>query len=48
MLARHLGNLLEPTYYLAGPPQMVTAMLALLTGAGVPKEHIRTDEFFGY
>jgi ferredoxin-NADP reductase len=48
MLARNLDDLLEPIYYVAGPPQMVAAMLALLTAAGVPKEHIHTDEFFGY
>lgn len=40
--------LLAPRYYIAGPPQMVASMLALLVDAGVPRERIRTDEFFGY
>jgi ferredoxin-NADP reductase len=48
MLARALGDLAVPTYYIAGPPAMVQAMLALLTDAGVARERVRTDEFFGY
>ena len=48
MLARALGDLAVPTYYIAGPPAMVQAMLALLTDADVAREHVHTDEFFGY
>jgi ferredoxin-NADP reductase len=48
MLERALGNLLEPTYYLAGPPGMVEALKKMVLEAGVPQEHVRTDEFFGY
>ena len=48
MLARGLGDLLAPTYYIAGPPAMVDAMKKLLIEAGVAGERIRTDEFFGY
>jgi ferredoxin-NADP reductase len=48
MLSRGLGDLLAPTYYIAGPPALVEAMQKLLLGAGVAKERIRTDEFFGY
>jgi ferredoxin-NADP reductase len=51
MLARGLGgsgNVLVPTYYVAGPPAMVEGMKTLLVGTGVPQERIRTDEFFGY
>lgn len=48
MLARYLGDLLDPIYYIAGPPAMVAAMQVLLVGAGVTREQIRNDEFFGY
>jgi ferredoxin-NADP reductase len=48
MLSQHVVDLLDMTYHVAGPPQMVKAMLVLLTSAGVPKEHIHSDEFFGY
>jgi ferredoxin-NADP reductase len=37
-----------PTYYIAGPPAMVTAMHAMLTGAGVKDDDVRSDEFAGY
>jgi ferredoxin-NADP reductase len=48
LLERALGELREPTYYLAGPPAMVQAMSKLLVEAGVAQDRIRTDEFFGY
>lgn len=48
MLLRHLTNLLEPIYYIAGPPAMVTGMRKKLAGAGVDEDDIRTEEFGGY
>jgi len=48
MLERALGDLAAPTWYMAGPPAMVQTMLAILAEAGVAKERVRTDEFFGY
>ncbi len=48
MLSRRVLDLLELVYYVAGPPPMVASMRMLLTGAGVSKEQIRSDEFFGY
>jgi ferredoxin-NADP reductase len=48
MLARHIDDLLVPTYYIAGPPAMVEAMGNILAGAGVNAAQVRTDEFFGY
>lgn len=48
MLERAVGDLLAPTYYLAGPPGMVEALKKMVLEAGVPEERIRTDEFFGY
>jgi ferredoxin-NADP reductase len=47
-LSRHLAALQGPIYYIAGPPAMVTAMLQMLTGAGVDEDDIRTEEFAGY
>jgi ferredoxin-NADP reductase len=48
MLERHLSNLSRPTYYIAGPPQMVAAMNKMLLGAGVNESRIKLDEFSGY
>lgn len=48
MLTKHLPTLQGPTYYLAGPPAMVTAMRGMLTNAGVDEDDIRTEEFAGY
>ena len=41
-------DLPEPVYYLVGPPGMVAAMQGVLQAAGVGKDDIRTEEFFGY
>ncbi|MGI8470033.1 MAG: FAD-dependent oxidoreductase [Pyrinomonadaceae bacterium] len=48
MLAKYIGNLTLPIYYLAGPPAMVTAMRKILGDAGVNDDNIRTEEFTGY
>ncbi len=48
MLARRLGTLQGPIYYIAGPPPMVAAMREMLVGAGVDEDDIRTEEFAGY
>lgn len=48
MLARHLGALQGPIYYIAGPPAMVAAMRQMLSSAGVDEDDIRTEEFAGY
>jgi ferredoxin-NADP reductase len=48
MLSRGVPDLREPSYYVAGPPAMVTSMRKLLAAADVSTEQIRTDEFFGY
>jgi ferredoxin-NADP reductase len=37
-----------PTYYIAGPPGMVTAMREMLTAAGVADSDTRWEEFSGY
>ena len=48
MLERHVGDLLEPIYYLAGPPAMTESMRAILEGAGLGAESMRCEDFFGY
>jgi ferredoxin-NADP reductase len=37
-----------PIYYIAGPPQMVRGLQAMLTNAGVDGDDIRNEEFSGY
>lgn len=48
MLSRYIDDLTAPIYYLCGPAQMVAAMRAVLGGAGVDDDDIRTEEFTGY
>ena len=48
MLSRHLATLQGPIYYSAGPPAMVAGMKAMLVGAGVDEDDIRTEDFAGY
>jgi ferredoxin-NADP reductase len=48
MLSRHLTTLQEPIYYVAGPPAMVAGMRAMLVGANVDEDDIRTEDFAGY
>jgi ferredoxin-NADP reductase len=55
MIAKHLqsdtspgSNLTEPIYYIAGPPQMVSGLRAMLNQAGIDDDDIRTEEFTGY
>jgi ferredoxin-NADP reductase len=48
LIRRYSRDLPEPIYYIVGPPGMVEAMRGVLQGAGVGKDDIRTEEFFGY
>jgi ferredoxin-NADP reductase len=48
MLRRHLNGLLNPIYYLTGPPGMVHGLRVLLTSEGVDDDDIRVEEFTGY
>lgn len=48
MLQKHLGDLAKPVFYIAGPPGMVSAMRAVLTGAGVSRDSIKIESFTGY
>jgi ferredoxin-NADP reductase len=45
---RFVGDAVAPVYYLAGPPVMVDAMIAVLRRTGVSEDEIRSEEFYGY
>ena len=38
----------RPVYYIAGPPQMVAGLHAMLNTAGIDDDDIRTEDFAGY
>jgi ferredoxin-NADP reductase len=48
MIKRYVDDLLSPVYYLAGLPDMVSAMKTLLTVSGISEENIHTEEFTGF
>jgi len=48
MLARHLKDAQSPIYYIAGPPEMVKALHAMINESGVDEGDIRAEEFSGY
>jgi ferredoxin-NADP reductase len=45
---RFAGDAAAPVYYLAGPPAMVSAMKAILRGAGVGDQDVCSEQFYGY
>ena len=48
MLKKYVDDLESPMYYLAGLPEMVSAMKTMLTDSGVSEENIRAEEFTGF
>lgn len=48
LIRRCSHGLAAPVHYIVGPPGMVEAMQAVLQGAGIGKDDIRTEEFYGY
>jgi ferredoxin-NADP reductase len=42
------SNPTGPVYYIAGPPQMVAGLRAMLNKAGGDDDDIRTEGFTGY
>jgi ferredoxin-NADP reductase len=48
MLLRYLKDAVLPIYYLAGPPEMVKGLHAMINEAGVDDDNIRAEEFAGY
>src|ERR1039457_5949076 len=48
MLSRYLKDAVSPIYYIAGPPEMVKGLHAMINEAGVDDDNIRAEEFAGY
>jgi len=48
MLEKYVDDLRSPIYYVAGLPEMVNAMQAVLAEVGVSKDNIRAEEFAGF
>ena len=48
MLAKYVGDLNGPMYYIAGPPRIVGAMQEVLSEAGISDDDIRPEDFPGY
>lgn len=48
ILSKHINNLKDPIYYVAGPPGMVSAAYQTLVELGVPDENIQIEHFAGY
>jgi len=48
MIERYSTDAATAIYYIAGPPRMVQGLSAVLSGAGIERERVRTEEFDGY
>ena len=48
MLRKYINNLLQPNFYITGPPAMVKSLHQILTDNGINKHHIFTEDFEGY
>jgi ferredoxin-NADP reductase len=48
MLKRHVSNFASPVYYLAGLPEMVSAMKTMLADLSVQADNIHAEEFTGF
>jgi ferredoxin-NADP reductase len=48
MLEKYVNDLTSTMYYLAGLPEMASAMKTMLTASGVSEENIRAEEFTGF
>jgi ferredoxin-NADP reductase len=48
MLHKHISDLQNPIYYVAGPPGMVAGAHQTLVELAVPEENIRMEHFAGY
>lgn len=48
MLKRHIPDVSNARYYVAGPPAMVASTWQMLIGMGVEDGAIKTEEFSGY
>jgi ferredoxin-NADP reductase len=48
MLSQSMNDLKGSIYYVAGPPEMVSALGETLAALGVNADDIRSEEFAGY
>jgi ferredoxin-NADP reductase len=48
MIAKHVGDLSSPVYYISGLPEMTSAMRTILADSGVGKASIQAEEFTGF
>src|SRR6266568_7068469 len=48
LLERYVDDLTSPIYYIAGLPEMVSAMKTVLIDSGVRAKNIHTEEFTGF
>lgn len=48
MLAKYVGGLAKPIYYLAGPPGLVAGMRDMLSEVGVQDDEVNSEDFAGY
>lgn len=48
MIKKEIPDYPERIFYMCGPPAMVDAMEKLLKELGVPQDHIRKENFYGY
>jgi len=48
ILTKYVDDLQSSIYYIAGLPEMASAMRKLLADAGVNEENIRAEEFSGF
>lgn len=48
IIKKYVPDILEPSYYIAGPPAMVSAMEEIIESAGVASDKIFIENFLGY
>jgi ferredoxin-NADP reductase len=48
LIARYVGSVIGPIYYMAGPPSMIEGMRQKLLQRGVRRDDINADSFDGY
>jgi ferredoxin-NADP reductase len=47
-IRKHVPDVMNAVYYIAGPPGMVLAMRKILIGMGLGRDNIRVESFTGY
>ncbi len=48
LIREHVENLEKALYLVCGPPSLVTDLTSILTGMGISRAQIRTENFRGY